>query len=113
MSDLAVIGDRDTIMGFRALGLETHAFSPAETLDAEKITPRLRDIVGSGTKILFVTEAFYQSFADLLERLRGQSVLPLFVPIPGNQGSLGVGVRKVEDLVEKAIGADIFAQDKK
>ena len=113
MSDLAVLGDFDSIMGFRALGLDAYPYGEPETLDEEEIRPQLREIVReSGAKVLFVTEPFYQKFSELLETLRGQAVFPLFVPIPNNRGSLGSGADKVKALVAKAIGADIFGDDK-
>lgn len=111
MSELAIIGDRDTIMGFRALGLSTHAFASIEGLDETVVRSRLKDLLDEKPKIVFVTELFHQRFGTLLLRLRGQALLPLFVPVPSNRGSLGLGLRKMEKLVERAIGAKLLGDD--
>ena len=45
-----------------------------------------------------------------IERYRF-SRFPAIVPIPGNQGSLGIGMSSVKKSVEKAVGADILFKD--
>ena len=37
-----------------------------------------------------------------------REVLPAVILIPNNQGSLGIGLKKIDEYVEKAIGSNIF-----
>lgn len=107
MSELHVIGDRDSIMGFRALGLATHAVPEGEDAEESALVPLLKKIIDEGPKIVFVTERFHLRHGELLLRLRGAELLPLFVSIPSNRGSRGTGIRKMEELMERAIGAKL------
>lgn len=100
MAQIAVLGDRESVLGFQALGLEVF---PAET--AEQACGILRRLERGGeTAILYLTEQLAAQLPDELERCRGQARLAI-VPIPGRAGSLGLGAAGVNSAVERAVGA--------
>ena len=37
--------------------------------------------------------------------------IPAIIPIPGREGSLGLGIASVKKSVERAVGADILFKD--
>ena len=94
MAKIAVIGDRDSVLGFRALGLEVHT---AE--DSTEARHLLRKAAEEGCAAVFLTEALA---APLQEALT-----PAIVLIPGKGGSLGLGETALHNAVERAVGADI------
>lgn len=108
MSRLAVIGTKDTILGFRALGLTLFPVSSAaETMEA------LSRAFAEGYGAVFVTERFAPKTSDLPEEMRLKP-WPVIVVIPDGQTDLGTGMRKMKETVEKAIGVDIlFKGDEK
>ena len=80
MYKIGVLGDRDSVYGFGALGLEVF---PVE--EPEAGAKLLRRLAEEGYAVLYVTEALCAQIPDELERLR-ERPLPAVVPIPGTQG---------------------------
>ena len=102
MYKVAVIGDRDSIYGFAALGLDT--FPVAEPSAAAK---QFRQLVEGNYAVIYITEALAQQLASELERYR-LAPLPAIIPIPGVSGNTGMGIRSVKKSVEQAVGSDII-----
>jgi V/A-type H+/Na+-transporting ATPase subunit F len=99
---IAMVGARDSVMGFRALGLDVFPVAtPAQAAQA------FDDCVQRGYAAIFVTEGFA---AELAPRMRALSArpLPATIVIPEGQESSGLGLAKLRAIVEKAIGADIL-----
>ncbi len=101
MSKMAVIGDRASVYGFAALGLETHY---AET--AEEAKRLLRALEGEDCSVIYITEHLAELVRDELARL-GEQPLPAVIPIPGVYGNTGMGIRAVNESVIRAVGSDI------
>lgn len=105
MYKIGVIGDKDSILGFKALGLSV--FPVNQPSEAEKI---LEKLVEEQFAVVYITEQIARdivSSMDMYKDLR----LPAIIPIPGNQGSLGIGMQGVKKSVERAVGADILFKD--
>ena len=103
MYTIAMIGDRDTVLGFMALG-----FSVREANDAETASGILSELVKSGEyATVFLTETLAAEMEDELARYRDLP-LPAVVSIPGRGGSTGYGMRAIRTAVERAVGADIL-----
>lgn len=102
MSRLAVVGSKDAIMGFRALGLTL--FPVTSTDEAMRA---LAQVFAEGYGAVFITERFAPKTSDLPEEMR-RKPWPVIVVIPDGQANLGLGMRKMKETVEKAIGVDIL-----
>ena len=102
MYKVGVIGDKDSILGFKALGLDIFPVNNPE--EAEKVLHR---IVDEEYGVIFITEQHAVYINDAIE-VYFEKDLPAIIPIPGNQGSLGIGMAGVKKSVEKAVGADIL-----
>lgn len=57
--------------------------------------------------IIFITEQAYAQVPGDHRRVQGAAI-PAIIPIPGKDGSLGIGIQNVKKNVERAVGADIL-----
>ena len=102
MYKIAVVGDRDSVLGFQALGLSVF---PTETVEQARQT--VNQLAKEDYAILYLTEQLGQQLADLLARYQSQ-VTPAIILITGKEGSLGIGMKNITSAVERAVGADIL-----
>jgi V/A-type H+-transporting ATPase subunit F len=97
-----VIGDRDTVLGFRLVGIEgVEVTTPEEALAA------LNSVVNrEGVGIVLITETVAAQIRDEVEaRLYGMG-FPLVLEIP-DSGGPSPARPPIEDIVRKAIGISI------
>ncbi|MBS4022268.1 MAG: V-type ATP synthase subunit F [Dethiobacter sp.] len=102
MYKVAVVGDKDSILGFKALGVATYPVT-----GGEEAIRALSSIVREKVAVVCITEAVAQHIRPQIEELN-KKLLPAVVLIPNNQGSLGLGMQQIKKNAEKAIGADIL-----
>ena len=102
MHKVAVMGDRDSVYGFAAVGLEV---VPVEENDSAG--RKLRDLAENGYAVIYMTERLYRFLETDVSKYR-HSMLPAVIPIPGAAGSMGLGVDMVKKSVERAVGSDIL-----
>lgn len=102
MHKIAVIGDRDSVLGFRALGLETYFAA-----DADEAAPVLRRLAEEDTAVIYLQEQLAPGLSVEIDRYK-ENVTPAIILIPGKQGSLGMGMAALKSAVERAVGADIL-----
>jgi V/A-type H+-transporting ATPase subunit F len=105
MYKVGVIGDRDSIIGFRALGMTV-----LEALTLVESGRLLNQLVDENYAVIFITENLAEGNQTLLRELRSRK-LPAIIPIPSLMGSTGLGMRQVRESVRKAVGMDIFANE--
>ena len=102
MYKIAVLGDRDSVLGFKALGLDTFF---VESADEARHT--LHQLAKETYAIIYITEHLAAQIPAEIERRR-EDVSPGVILIPGREGSLGIGTAGVHAAAEKAVGADIL-----
>jgi len=102
MYKIGIIGDRDSVLGFKAVGLEV--FPCVDADEAKKI---LNKIVKEDYAIVFITEGFAKDMREVIDQYKDRKI-PAITPIPGMDGSFDVGFEKLKKSVERAIGADIL-----
>ena len=103
MYKIAVVGGRDSVLGFQALGLSVF---PVET--AEEARRVIRATAKEAYAIIYLTEQLGTQLKDLLAQYE-KELAPAVILIPGKEGSLGIGMQKITETVERAVGADILA----
>ena len=103
MSKIAVVGDRQSVLVYKAFGMES---VPAES--PEEAVKAIRSLAEEEYAVIFLTEQLAQAIPGELEKY-SKEISPAIVMIPGSKGSLGIGRDFVSAAVEQAIGADIFA----
>lgn len=102
MYKIGVIGDRESILGFKAVGLDVFP-----TDDPEEAKKTLKRIAKEDFAIIYITEQLYQYMMEEVDEYT-DSRLPAIIPIPGKDGTLGIGMTSVKKSVERAVGADIL-----
>ena len=101
MYKIAVLGDRDSVLGFKALGLD---IVPVEGVEEGRHA--LHKLAKEEYAIIYVTEQLAQSIRADIDRYK-TSVTPAVILIPGKGGSLGLGAQALQSAVERADGAEI------
>lgn len=104
-SNIAVIGDRDSILCFQAVGLKTFPVS-----NPEEAREKMAQVLKGNYAVVFVTEQLAGPLEDMMEEAFSLS-LPSIVLIPNNRGSLGVASGRMREMIRKAVGADIFREE--
>ena len=99
---IAVLGDKDSVLGFKALGLDTF---PVERV--EEAAAVLHRIAKENYAVIYVTETLAVELEHDIARYKDE-LTPAIILIPGKEGSLGIGMDNVKTAVERAVGADIL-----
>lgn len=102
MYKVAVIGDRESVSGFAALGLSVFP----ET-DPEKISKLISKLAQNGFAVIYITEAAAKEVSEIIQKYRNEK-LPAIILIPGITGNTGDGMKNLHISVEKAVGSDIL-----
>ena len=102
MYKIAVMGDKDSIYGFAALGMTI--FPTEDGQDAAKI---LNQLAGNDFGIVYITEKLAAEISEEIEKYRFKSK-PAIILIPGITGNTGAGMADVNKSVEKAVGSNIL-----
>lgn len=97
---MGVVGDRDSVLGFKAAGLDVFAADDPHTA-SRQINRMAKDYA-----VVFMTEQLYAQIPETIQRYKAQAY-PAIIPIPGSKGTLGIGMANVKKNIEKAVGADI------
>ena len=101
MYKVAVLGDRDSVLSFKALGLDVYA-----TESAEEAQHTLHRLAGEEYAVIYITEALSVSLQQEIARYKDRP-MPAIILIPGKGGSLGLAQESIRSAVERAVGADI------
>lgn len=102
MSKIGVIGDRDSILVFGALGVTVFP-----TSDFREASRRIAAWAKEGYAVIFVTEQLAAQMEQVFDQYKNNPDVALIM-IPNNGGSTGIGLENIKKSVEKAIGADIL-----
>ena len=106
MYKIGIIGARDSVLGFMALGFSVH-----EAASAEEAAKTLHALVKSGEyAVIFLTEDYAAQLEEETNRYK-DAPLPAVVSIPGQGGSTGYGMNNIRSAVERAVGADILFKE--
>ncbi len=105
MYKIGVIGDKDSILGFKALGLSV--FPVTEIEEAKNV---LHKLAKEDYAVIYITEQIAKDITTEIDKYKDKR-FPAIILIPNNQGSLGIGMRGVKKSVERAVGADILFKD--
>ena len=99
MYKVGIIGDKDSVMGFLALGIDI--------FPADEIKKTIRDLVEKEYAIIYITEQASLLVQEYITRYKDNR-LPAIIIIPGIGGSMGIGMNEVRESAKRAIGADIL-----
>ena len=103
MNKMAVIGDKDSVLGFKSLDIDVFF---ADT--AAKTSKLIQSLAEDEYSIIFITEQAASEAKQTIDKYKAVP-FPAIIMIPNNKGTLGLGLAAISENVEKAIGADIFS----
>lgn len=111
---IAIIGTREAILGFKALGLEpVYVSQPEEAVEALYTLKKERVEMNGESKnkyaIVYIMEDLMSAITDDDYKKLSQDPLPAIIPLPSHLGSSGYGLKKLKTIVEKAVGMDILS----
>ncbi len=99
---IAAIGDWNSVMGFRALGLDTYPVSSPDEAREE-----IKRLAKTDCAVIYLTEPLARSMDDVLERYKDE-LRPTIILIPGREGSAGLGLQAQHVAVARAVGTNIL-----
>lgn len=102
MYKIGVIGDKDSVLGFMAIG-----FSVYPVNDVIEAGETLQKLVKDDFAIIFVTEDIACGISHIIDKYKSEP-LPSIICIPGKVGTTGYGIAQIKKCVERAVGADIL-----
>ena len=104
MLKIAVVGGAETVIGFKALGLEA---CPVANSDEAREALRKLTRESEDYAIIYIEENLAQELQRDIDRYKDQPK-PAIILIPGREGSLGLGQSALKAAVERAVGSDIL-----
>lgn len=102
MADIAMIGDKDSVLLGRAAGLDV--YFETDGAAAGKLIDRLAK---ENTRVIFITEPVFAAAKETVERYKSRT-FPALIPVPSGSGTTGVAMENLRANVEKAIGAQML-----
>ncbi|MDD3347531.1 V-type ATP synthase subunit F [Oscillibacter sp.] len=100
---IAVIGDWESVMGFRALGLDTYPVT-----SAEEAKERVLELAKGGQcAVIYLTEQLAKNMGDVIAHFKDE-LRPAIILIPGREGPLGIGRDNIQRAIERAVGSNIL-----
>ena len=104
---VAMIGRKEAILPFRALGVK--AFVVNEPIETVQEIKKLKQTGQAG--VIYVTEDVTVGVEDEIRSL-GSDALPAVVVIPSfTSGEESTGLAELSKIVEKAVGSDILGNE--
>lgn len=99
---MAVMGDKDSVLLFKAVGLDV----VCET-DGERANREIKRMAREGYAVIFLTETLYPLCKEAIDTFKAEPY-PAIIPLPDVHGSKGIGMKKLKENVETAVGVDIL-----
>lgn len=100
---MAIVGDGDSIMVFKAAGVAT--FPAADDRKARDVLRK----IASEYQIIFITEDLARKLNDFLKRF-DEEPYPIVLPIPTGNGE-SYGEELLRSAMERALGVDILSKN--
>lgn len=99
---IGVIGGRDSVMPFKLFGFEVvYAGSPKQV--RETIEAMAKNNFG----VIFITEDTSELAIETIDRYK-TDVIPAIILIPSHTGTKGIGLKEIQETVERAVGQNIL-----
>lgn len=102
MYKVAVVGDKSSVLAFRALGVDV--YSP---VDAQQMRNTIDKLARDNYGVIYITEQMAQEIPETIGQYKSRP-LPAIILIPNSRGTLGIGMEEISRNVEKAVGMNIF-----
>lgn len=98
---IAMIGGKNSILPFKGLGIDIY---PVD--DLEEAAQQLQEMA-EDYGVIFLTERLIEQLESIIRQYE-ELPTPAIIPIPSSTGSLGIGMARIQQNVEKAVGMNIL-----
>lgn len=105
MYKICVIGDKNSVQGFLAIGLDIFT-----AYDRQDAVDTIKKCVRDDYAIIYITEKLFMLAEDEIDKYK-DSKIPAIIPIPAAGENLGIGLKNVTKSVERAVGSDILSNE--
>ncbi len=105
LTKVAVIGDADSVLGFRGIGVKVIA-----TNDIHEAMKKLDELARANYGVVFVTEYLAAKSPLLLEKYN-EVFEPAVILIPSSKGGENFALDNLRESVRKAVGIDFLKID--
>lgn len=106
MSKIAFIGDKSSILGFKAIGADIFPVTETGANGGSPIVDILENIFKEDYKIIYITEDSASQILDYLNSI--DKLWPIITIIPGLKGNQGLGKARLRNYIVKATGTDLL-----
>ncbi len=104
-NQIAVVGDKDSILGFKTIGFDTYEITKA---DENQIKQMIIAILRKNYKIVYLTENYYLICEKELDDFLRNKQYPILTVIPTTSEDKDIAFNSMKKLVEKALGGSFF-----
>ncbi|RBT38953.1 hypothetical protein EB54_02454 [Enterococcus gallinarum] len=98
---IAMMGGKNSILPFKGLGVDIY---PVD--DLEEAAQQLQEMA-EDYGVIFLTERLIEQLESIIRQYE-ELPTPAIIPIPSSTGSLGIGMARIQQNVEKAVGMNIL-----
>lgn len=102
---MAIIGDGDSVLVFKAGGVD--AFPVSNKEEAKDLLNKLSKTY----QVIFITDVIAKEIDETVKKYN-TFAYPIIISVPSKSGSNGYGEDLLKKSMEKALGVDIFFNDK-
>ncbi|NVM24311.1 MAG: V-type ATP synthase subunit F [Desulfobacterales bacterium] len=105
--EIALIGDRHTVYGFRLAGIKKTFLM--EEIRQEDIRGILKGLFSDNVALILVTEKVAEEIKNVLEEANRyrKGIMPIIVEIPDSSGPLPEKIDSMRELIRRTVGFEI------
>jgi V/A-type H+-transporting ATPase subunit F len=103
MSSVAVIGDLDTVTGFRLGGVKEGRIVNSK----EEAEQALDELIESNISIIIITDKIADEIREHIRKTIGSDIVPMIIEIPDKNGKSETEGDQMRALIKRVIGVDI------
>lgn len=104
-NEIAVIGDKDSIMGFKSIGFDTYEIIKNNESDIKQV---VISILRKNYKIIYIIEEYFLICEKELDEFMRNKTYPIITVIPSTSGSKNITFDNIKKLIEKALGGSFI-----
>lgn len=99
---IGVLGNDNSVLIYRMLGFDVY-----QTANDAEASRKIDELAQDDYGVIYVTESVAENILETIHRYDDE-ILPAIILIPDHTGTRGIGKKRVQDNVEKAVGQDIL-----
>ena len=108
ISQVAVIGDQDTVICFKAIGFDTFILEKKEGEEPSIVANKIISILRKSYKIIYITESLYMLAENEIEQYLANKPYPILTIVPSSSSQKNIAFDSMKKLVERALGGSFF-----